>query len=296
METILVIDDNSHFRKIAGGCLEEHGLTPVLAENGREALKIIEHRPPDAVLTDLDMPEMDGWRLVELMRRDYPSVPVVLMTDQGNEQAASAALKAGAASYVPKKDLRTNLCDAMSVVVAALEAKHHKVQVRSFLQQTEAHFILGYERNGPTALVSHLQGNLSRIELCDEAAIFQVSTALTEALNNAIDHGNLELDSELRERSKQAYAALREERMQHLPYRDQKVYVTERFTPPQATYVIRDEGPGFDHSALPNPKEPKNLLKASGRGVMLIRTFMDEVTFNDIGNEITMVKRCENSC
>jgi anti-sigma regulatory factor (Ser/Thr protein kinase) len=54
---------------------------------------------------------------------------------------------------------------------------------------------------------------------------------------------------------------------------------------------MRDEGPGFDPKELPDPTDPENLLKLSGRGILLMRTFMDDVKFNDRGNEVTMVKR-----
>jgi anti-sigma regulatory factor (Ser/Thr protein kinase) len=55
--------------------------------------------------------------------------------------------------------------------------------------------------------------------------------------------------------------------------------------------VIADEGPGFDVTAVPDPTDPENLLKPSGRGLLLIRSFMDEVYHNARGNSITMVKR-----
>jgi len=291
METILVVDDSPEARNVAGGCLKDHGVTPVFAENGREALKILEQQQPDAVLTDLHMPEMSGLELVKQMRRDYSNVPVVLMTAHGSEQAAVNALRAGALSYVPKKDLQTDLCDAMNVVLAAVEAKRHRERTRQLLTHTESHFELGFELDGSAALVSYFQGNLSLFNFCDETALFQVSTALTEALNNAIDHGSLELDSALREGSGQAYNELRQERTQIPPYSDRRVRVTEQLDPEQITYEIRDEGPGFDLSTVPDPTDPENLLKASGRGLMLIRMFMDEVNFNDVGNEITMVKR-----
>jgi len=141
------------------------------------------------------------------------------------------------------------------------------------------------------ALVSHLQANLEQIECCDDTHLFQVSTALGEALNNAIDHGNLELDSAIREDSIEMYGRLRQERSLQHPYRDRRVHVTERVSPETVTYIIRDEGRGFDVSSVPDPRNPDNLLKASGRGLMLIRTFMDDVSFNDRGNEITMMKR-----
>ena len=55
--------------------------------------------------------------------------------------------------------------------------------------------------------------------------------------------------------------------------------------------MISDQGPGFDTSRVHQPIDPDDLLRIGGRGLLLIRTFMDEVTFNPSGNTITMVKR-----
>ena len=82
-----------------------------------------------------------------------------------------------------------------------------------------------------------------------------------------------------------------EQRNMHAPFRNRHVYLTTQLTRAKATFVIRDEGPGFDTSTLPDPTSPENVDKTNGRGLFLIRTFMDEVRFNDAGNEITMVKR-----
>ena len=54
--------------------------------------------------------------------------------------------------------------------------------------------------------------------------------------------------------------------------------------------MIRDEGPGFDPASIPNPTDPEYLERPSGRGMLLMRSFMDELTYNDTGNEVTMVK------
>src|ERR1041385_8005293 len=69
------------------------------------------------------------------------------------------------------------------------------------------------------------------------------------------------------------------------------VPLSARLPRDHAEFTVRDEGPGFDVSTLPDPRDPANLEKASGRGVMLIRTFMDEVRYNDKGNQVTMTKR-----
>ena len=59
----------------------------------------------------------------------------------------------------------------------------------------------------------------------------------------------------------------------------------------EAACEIRDEGPVFDPSTLPDPTDPEAIMRAHGRGLLLIRSFMDEVRFNDSGNQITMIKR-----
>jgi anti-sigma regulatory factor (Ser/Thr protein kinase) len=126
---------------------------------------------------------------------------------------------------------------------------------------------------------------------CDETDRIRIGIALTEALTNARVHGNLEISSELRQQDDDSYERLARERCRQAPYRDRRIHVRARLTSCEAVYSIRDEGPGFDPSVLPDPTDPANLERRSGRGLLLIRTFMDEVTHNATGNQITLVKR-----
>ena len=57
-----------------------------------------------------------------------------------------------------------------------------------------------------------------------------------------------------------------------------------------AKYLVRDEGKGFVHADLLDPADPDNLLRIEGRGLIMIMNFMDEVFWNDRGNEVTMVR------
>ena len=159
------------------------------------------------------------------------------------------------------------------------------------MTETQSHFTLGYDKAGPRALVAYCQDALQMMNLSDAAKTRQVGTALNEALRNALDHGNLELDSSLREADDGSYERLRHQRQQESPYCDRRVHVETRFSRNEATYIIRDEGPGFDSSALPDATDPDNLLKPCGRGIMLMRTFMDDVTYNNRGNEVTLIKQ-----
>jgi anti-sigma regulatory factor (Ser/Thr protein kinase) len=136
---------------------------------------------------------------------------------------------------------------------------------------------------------------LIRRKICDENGLLRIAVALREALSNAVLHGNLEVSSELRAHDERGYYALMEKRKSEEPFEDRYVYVSVEESPAEAVYIIRDEGPGFDPASLPDPTDPANLERASGRGLLLIRTFMDEVRHNKRGNEITLVKRADRS-
>ena len=140
-------------------------------------------------------------------------------------------------------------------------------------------------------LIGRLQANLRRLNLFDETEQTRIGMALREALANAIEHGNLEASSKLREDDETVYHRLLAERRQQPPYCDRRVFIAAEESRQGVTYTIRDEGPGFDPSTLPDPTDPANLERISGRGLLLIHAFMDEVRHNATGNEITMIKR-----
>ena len=129
------------------------------------------------------------------------------------------------------------------------------------------------------------------MKLFDDTGLMRLGIALSEALANAVNHGNFAVSSDLRETDIAAYYRLLDERRGQSPYRERNVYVSAEVTRSQAVLQVRDEGAGFDPRNLPDPTDPAHLEKTSGRGMLLIRTFMDEVRHNEAGNEITMVKR-----
>ncbi len=72
-----------------------------------------------------------------------------------------------------------------------------------------------------------------------------------------------------------------------------RIFVNVRISTEEARIVIRDEGPGFDVSSVPTSWEPGGLEKKGSRSLSLMRAFMDEVVYNEAGNEVTLVKRKE---
>jgi len=294
MASALVVDDSATGRCFVGHILDTStDLTVIYAGDGTEALDVIQRDAPVVVITDLQMPHMDGLTLVGEIRGRYPFVPVILMTAFGSEDVAVKALKAGATSYVPKENLKGDLAETVQRVLEVAEPHRRNQVLLKGLVNLELSFVLGNEPDTTRLLISHLQEPLVPMGLCDESARMRVAMALGEALRNAVCHGNLELSSDLRKDSSETYEQLAQERLGQSPYCDRKIHVTARLTPDEAAYVIRDEGNGFDPTALPDPNDPANLEKLCGRGVMLMRAFMDDVAFNETGNEVTMVKRCQ---
>src|SRR5450631_3799643 len=102
MSTVLIVEDSPTQSQAIQLLLEDAGFQVRSAAQGLEALEAMRHTLPDIVATDLEMPQMNGLQLVEAIRRDFPSVPVILMTAHGSEEVAALALRQGAASYVPK--------------------------------------------------------------------------------------------------------------------------------------------------------------------------------------------------
>jgi CheY-like chemotaxis protein/anti-sigma regulatory factor (Ser/Thr protein kinase) len=289
---VLVVDDGAIDRRMSGAIIEHNlGWRVRYAEDGAAALTAVKAEQPRLVLTDMCMPGMNGLELVAAIRRDYPFVPVVLMTAFGNEEIAMQALRAGAASYVPKKTQDRDLVSTLEQVLAAASLERNQQQLLERLTQTESSFILDNNRTVIPALVRHVQEYVTRMQLCDQTETIRVGVALEEALLNAILHGNLEASSELRQENEAHYYRLAEERMRQAPYRDRKVLFNFRMTRSEAVISVQDGGPGFDQSRLSDPTDPENLGRVGGRGLLLIRTFMDEVSFNELGNRITMIKR-----
>lgn len=294
MTQALIVDDLKLDRRLAGSLLEDRtDLNIEYARNGREALAHMSTNPPDLVLTDMQMPKMDGLELVDAMRRDLPSIPVILMTAHGSEDIATEALHRGAAGYVPKRYLSRDLVSTVERVLVLAGRERQQTSILKYLTEVEYRFVIDNNMASLKPLICHLRTETARKDLLDETELTRVSVALDEALSNAIQHGNLELGGSGANGSDRQTDTLQEEKGRTLPYCNRRVRFDAKISRTQATYVVQDEGKGFNVSSLPDPDDPANLDRVQGRGLVLIRTFMDEVKFNDTGNQITMIKRAK---
>ncbi len=184
-----------------------------------------------------------------------------------------------------------DLVHTIREVLTAAGVKRDEQRALACLDEADLHFVLGVQAGDHEPLVGFLQDQLRVWKLCGDADLIRIGTALHEAFVNAVEHGNLELHSDLRNDPEGAYQRLGNQRRRQKPYCERKVQVRANLTREEVLITIRDQGPGFDPSHLPDPTVPENIGKISGRGLLLIRTFMDDVRFNETGNEITLVKK-----
>lgn len=297
MPKILIVDDSEVDRRIVGGLLEKIGGVELqFAKNGREAITCLRQSTPDLVLTDLQMPERDGLELVRAIRLHYAQVPVVLMTAHGSDALAIQALEEGAVGYVAKSQLGARLVESVEEVLALARADRTYERLIGCLRRHVFQFSLDNDPALLDPLVDLVQQILSGIGLCDANRRFRVGAALKAALVNALFRGNLELSVEQLDSARDGdlhgpELEVVDVRRRQSPYRDRRIAVDATISPAEATFVVRDEGPGFDWQATLAHAPAESIESGSGRGLVLIRAFIDEVKFNPRGNEITLVVR-----
>jgi CheY-like chemotaxis protein/anti-sigma regulatory factor (Ser/Thr protein kinase) len=292
MSQILIVNDSPVERRVLAGLLSVNtDWTIDFAADGAEALEKCHDREPDLVLTDFNMPRMDGMELLMKMKVDHASVPVIIATAEGSEELAVAALKQGAASYVPKTLMARDLVRVVDTVLNASKDRRQTDAIFTSLICQDLRFSFPTDRRLIGPAVNTLQDYGMRFGVFTEKERTRVGVALEEAFLNAIIHGNLEVSSKLRDADDGSFEKLIALRISQKPFCDRRVKVTAKFSPDEAKFIIRDQGKGFDVSKLPDPTDLEHLTRSHGRGVLLIRTFMDEVTYNSKGNQVTLVKR-----
>jgi len=101
-DRVLVVDDEQSLRKVLAATLSREGYQVEVAEDGEEALIVLERDGADVIVTDLVMPKMDGLSLLRRVVQKHPDVPVIVVTAHGKIDSAVEAMKAGAFDFVTK--------------------------------------------------------------------------------------------------------------------------------------------------------------------------------------------------
>ena len=174
------------------------------ANDDQEAFDLVDEIFADVVVTDLQMPTMTGIELCAKAHADHPTVPIILMTGQGNEELALESLKAGAVSYITKNSLAESLISTVEQVISISK------RVRSqdpWLRQTKScqfEFDLASDPTLMESVVDCASDRMTKLKLGDETEERQVCDAFEEALMNANFHGHLGMDPQALRLARQA--------------------------------------------------------------------------------------------
>ncbi|MCA9411152.1 MAG: response regulator [Candidatus Omnitrophica bacterium] len=292
---ILIVDDEEDIRKLLATALTTiNGYVVDTAEDGRDALQKMRQRRFDAVITDLRMPEMDGTRLLDISRNEFPDIPIIVITGFARLETAIEALQLGASNFITKP---FRIPEIKDVIEKAIQRKRdHEIPRRTLpcLVEENLVFHIPPTMEAKSGVIHYLTEKLVGAGICDESGKYFVSVSLDEALTNSLFYGCLEVSSNLRETEEgnEEFNRLVHERMEMPEYRQRAITVEMCLNPDEVVYRITDPGPGFDAPDLSvTLPEPSDLSSLHGRGLLLMTCFMDEVYYNDSGNQITLVKK-----
>jgi len=290
--TILVVDDSPLDCRLVETLLSPMSdLRVVFAGSVKEGLEATARESPAVILTDLVLPDMEGLELVKRVRAEHPRIFVILMTAYGSEEVAMRALRAGAANYIAKKDIARELVPTIRHVLELAAMNRERGRLMRCMVRRESVFLLDNDPDLIASFMKLMGEELAGVGFWDVTGQLQVSIALQEALTNAMFHGNLEVGTEHRQWDERVFDELAEERRHCEPYCSRRIRVHAQLDSNAARFIVSDDGRGFDTSLFDRPIDTEDLSQIGGRGLILIRTFMDEVCFNSSGTQISMIKQ-----
>jgi CheY-like chemotaxis protein len=293
MIKILVVDDNEMDRVLVTHLLSDL-YEYVYASDGAQGLEVCEAEQPDLVVTDLIMPNMDGMQMLSELQVRHPEVPVIIMTSEGSEITAAEAIDRGAASYVPKRYLSERLSQTVNQIVELMRADRDYIRLLQRLTHSRYVFELENDFSLIEPLVEFVQQIAFAEGICNQGSRHRLGVALDEALFNAMYHGNLQLPLEHIQLVRNAVRqdgsnSIVEERCKDPTYSERAVLVYVTCDVKQIKIVIEDQGNGFDHARF--TKVNRQYVDSNHhRGILLMESIMDEVTYNEAGNRVTLVK------
>ena len=293
MTDILLVDDSPVDRNLFSSLLGKvDDFSVRTCEDGQAALDAMDMKLPDIVVTDMQMPGMDGLELVQQIRQFHPRTPVVLITGQGSEDLATKALRAGAGGYVPKSNSAELLNTTIRHVLRLNRTSSIEPRIRDFTSLIQYELKLANDETLIPGTLQLIRQRISDIVEVDDVTLLQLEVAVGHAIKNAIYHGNLEFSQhagiEFDEHSRIKEARILNEEP---PYCDRQVSVVMRVTNDEARFVVQDQGKGFDVKEVSSLGLTQSLRGEFGQGLFLMWAFMDKVVFDKTGNSVTLLKQ-----
>ena len=265
---ILIVEGNAELRTVLGDALSALGHDVVTAGDRAAAVARDDLEDFDLIISDLAEYNDSGVQIVSELKRQRLFVPIVVSSEEAHHTGIVKAFKLGASNFLRKPYDEEEL---RGIVEKTLGYKLRFIEDLKVLPYVREH--IEFELPSDISLMNGVLHYL--IERVAALGVIKPDTsnlfiALDEAFVNAVKHGNR-------------------------GDRRKLVRITADLSAKEARFTVEDEGEGFNLQEIPDPTDPANLFKTSGRGVLLIYNIMDEVEYNERGNRLTMVKRPEGS-
>ncbi len=265
---ILIVDNNDELRAVLQKVLSDLGHDIVSTGDRDVALARDDLDTFDLIISDLTEDADSGVAILSELKRKQLLVPVVVSSEEAQQPGIVKAFRMGAANFLRRpydeQELRTIVDKTLSYKLRFVE----DLKVLPYMRE-RIEFELPSNLSLMNGVLHYLTERVTRLGIIqpERSNLF---IALDEAFVNAVVHGNRSDPRKL-------------------------VRIAAELTASEARFTVEDEGEGFDVRNIPDPRDPANLFKTSGRGVLLIFNIMDEVEYNERGNRLTMVKRTGDS-
>lgn len=186
---ILVVDDTIENLRLLSSMLGQHGFEVRPVSSGRQALDAAERKPPDLVLLDVNMPEMNGYEVCRRLKElpDVKDVPVIFLTALSDTQNRLHAFEAGGVDYITKpfqvEEVLARVRAQVSLRQAQLRLKQSYEQLRSMEQLRDdlVHMLVHDMRSPITVLLAHLGFVLADTRSTDTGAAADLENAIKAA-------------------------------------------------------------------------------------------------------------------
>lgn len=287
---ILIVEDDYPSREYLINLIGLEGFDFKAAENGKEALEIYKYYDPDVIISDIQMPYMDGLELLSAIREDKSDTIFIITTAFGSEDYAIEALRRGANNYLKKPIRKNSLLNLLEKYKSLVES--HKLAAKAQGRIIQKDILLEFDTNIKhiPAIISQLISEMA-VEL-DDSDITNIELGLDELITNALEHGNLAIsfDEKVEASNNNTMLELYAEKMKIKEYAQRKLRVHYKLRPEYCEWLIEDEGRGFDWRLIPDPTQSAQLMELNGRGIFITHFLFDEMEYLDKGNKVRVRK------